>query len=130
MLDRIDIQIEVAPLKYSQLVEKNTCESSSLIKKRVLKAKKIQKSRYKTLGIVSNAQLSPKYMDKFCIMSEEAAKLLKLAITELALSARAYDKIRKVARTIADMEEKELIETVHISEAIGYRSLDRNLWLE
>lgn len=69
-------------------------------------------------------------MDKYCQLTDEASKLLKLAITELSLSTRAYDKIRKVARTIADMEGKELIEAVHISEAIGYRSLDRKLWLE
>ncbi len=130
LLDRIDIQIEVAPLKYSQLTEKNNCETSSEIKKRVMAAKKIQKVRYKSSGITQNAQLSPKYMDEFCQLTEEASNLLKLAIGELSLSARAYDKIRKVARTIADMEEKELIEAAHISEAIGYRSLDRKLWLE
>ena len=130
LLDRIDIQIEVAPLKYSQLTEKNNGESSSEIKKRVLAAKKIQKTRYKSVGITSNAQLSPKHMDEFCQLTEEASNLLKLAIGKLSLSARAYDKIRKIARTTADMEEKELIEAAHISEAIGYRSLDRNLWLE
>ncbi|MBN1406054.1 MAG: YifB family Mg chelatase-like AAA ATPase [Candidatus Omnitrophica bacterium] len=130
LLDRIDIQIEVAPLKYSQLTDTNKAEASSEIKKRVLAAKKIQKQKYKSIGIISNSQLHPKYMDKFCVLTDEAQKLLKIAITELSLSARAYDKIRKVARTIADMDNKELIEAVHISEAIGYRSLDRNLWLE
>ena len=72
----------------------------------------------------------PKYMDDFCQLTEEASHLLKLAITELSLSTRAYDKIRKVSRTIADLDKKELIEAVHISEAIGYRSLDRNFWLD
>ncbi|MFH0732931.1 MAG: YifB family Mg chelatase-like AAA ATPase [Candidatus Omnitrophota bacterium] len=130
LLDRIDIQIEVAPLQYSQLIDKNKAESSCEIKKRVMAAKRIQKLRYESLGINSNAQLTPKYMDKFCHLTEEASRLLKLAITELSLSARAYDRIRKVARTIADMDGKELIEAVHISEAISYRSLDRKLWLE
>ena len=130
LLDRMDIQIEVAPLKYSQLTSKNNGETSSEIKKRVVTCKKMQKARYKSIGISSNAQLQPKYMDRFCELTDEAAQLLKLAITELSLSARAYDKIRKVARTIADMEGKELIEATHISEAISYRSLDRNLWLE
>ena len=126
----MDIQIEVAPLKYSQLTSKNNGDTSSEIKKRVVTCKKMQKAKYKSIGISPNAQLQPKYMDRFCELTEEASRLLKLAITELSLSARAYDKIRKVARTIADMEGKELIEAVHISEAIGCRSLDRNLWLE
>ena len=130
LMDRIDIQIEVAPLKYSQLTDKNKSEPSSVIKKRVIQAKKIQKQKYKSTGIASNAQLTPKYMDKFCQLTDEATTLLKLAITELSLSTSAYDKIRKVARTVADMDAKELIEAVHISEAINYRSLDRKLWLE
>ena len=88
----------------------------------------MQKERYKNENVSFNARLEPKGLDRFCVLNKESEDLLKLAILELGISARAYDKILKVARTIADLDEKEVIEAHHISEAISYRSLDRNLW--
>ena len=128
LLDRIDIHLEVPRLKYEHLTDKRRGESSAEIRKRVDAAKAIQKDRYKNDGVVFNAHLEPKDLEKYCILDKEAEELLKLAILELGISARAYDKILKVSRTIADMDGKDTIEAHHISEAISYRSLDRNLW--
>ena len=128
LLDRIDIHLEVPRLKYEHLTDKRRGEASEEIRKRVDKGKAIQKDRYKIDGIVFNAHLEPKSLEKYCALDKEAEELLKLAILELGISARAYDKILKVSRTIADLDGKEIIEAHHISEAISYRSLDRNLW--
>lgn len=128
LLDRIDIHLEVPRLNYEQLTKKAAAETSAEIKKRVDKARIIQKQRYKKDDFSFNAFLGPKETEKYCRISDEGSELLKMAILELGLSARAYDKILKVARTIADLEAKEVIEATHISEAISYRSLDRNLW--
>lgn len=128
LLDRIDIHLEVPRLNYDQLTRKTGAETSAQIKERVNKARGIQKQRYKKDGFSFNAFLESKEMEKYCRLNQEANELLKMAILELGLSARAYDKVLKVARTIADIDEKETIEAAHISEAIGYRSLDRNLW--
>jgi magnesium chelatase family protein len=130
LLDRIDIHLEVPRLKYEELSKKRTGEASSIIKKRVIKTRKIQKDRfkYKKAHSQSNAYMNPKETEKYCFLSGEAEELLKSAILELGISARAYDKILKISRTIADMEQSEVIQTHHLSEAIGYRSLDRNLW--
>ncbi|MDO8535940.1 MAG: YifB family Mg chelatase-like AAA ATPase [Candidatus Omnitrophota bacterium] len=128
LLDRIDIHLEVPRLKYEHLTDKRRGESSEEIRKRVDKVREIQKCRYKNDGIIFNAHLESKELERYCLLSKEAEDLLKLAILELGISARAYDKILKVSRTIADLDEKETIDTHHISEAISYRSLDRNLW--
>lgn len=128
LLDRIDIHLEVPRLNYEQLSKKAASETSARIKERVNKARDIQKQRYKKDGFSFNAFLESKEIETYCSLDREANELLKMAILELGLSARAYDKVLKVARTIADLEEKETIEASHISEAIGYRSLDRNLW--
>lgn len=128
LLDRIDIHLEVPRLDLDHLTEKRRGEPSSEIRKRVDKARDMQKTRYKHDGIHCNAHLEPKGLEKHCTMTSEAIELLKLAILELGISARAYDKILKVARTIADLDGKDMIEAHHVSEAIGYRSLDRNLW--
>lgn len=128
LLDRIDIQIEVAPVKYKNLNSKDKIETSEEIKKRVDKARKIQQERYKKEKIYSNSQLTPKLIVKYCKLDEKGEELLELAFYKLGLSARAYGRILKVARTIADLEENENIESSHIAEAIQYRSLDKKYW--
>jgi magnesium chelatase family protein len=128
LLDRIDIHLEVPRLKFEHLTEKRRGESSLDIRARVDRAREIQKSRYKNDGIYFNAHLESRALEKHCTLDKEGEELLKLAILELGISARAYDKILKVSRTIADLDGKDIIEAHHISEAISYRSLDRNLW--
>lgn len=128
LLDRIDIHLEVPRLKYEHLTDKRRGEPSEEIRKRVDKVRAIQKERYKNDGIIFNAHLESKELERYCVLNKEAEDLLKLAILELGISARAYDKILKVSRTIADLDGKNIIEAHHVSEAISYRSLDRNLW--
>jgi magnesium chelatase family protein len=128
LLNRIDIQIEVSPVKYDDLKNENREESSLEIKERIVKARAIQQKRYADLGIITNSELSGKHIAKYCKINKESEQLLKDAFERLGLSARAYNKILKVSRTIADLEDKENIETNHIAEAIQYRSLDRKYW--
>ncbi len=128
LLDRIDIHLEVPRLNLEHLTAKREGVPSEEIRKRVNKAQSIQKRRYVNDGVYFNARLESKELEKYCVLDKEAEELLKLAILELGISARAYDKILKVSRTIADLDGKETIEAHHISEAISYRSLDRNLW--
>ena len=128
LLDRIDIHLEVPRLKLEHLTDKRRGEPSETIRKRVDKAREVQKARYTSDGINFNAHLDPKEMERYCVLDKESEELLKLAILELGISARAYDKILRVSRTIADLDGKDIIEAHHISEAISYRSLDRNLW--
>lgn len=127
-MDRIDIHLEVPRLKYEHLTDKRRGEPSEEIRKRVDRAREIQKNRYKDDGVIFNAHLESKELERYCVLDKEAEELLKLAILELGISARAYDKILKVSRTIADLDGKDVIEAHHLSEAISYRSLDRNLW--
>ena len=128
LLDRIDIQIEVTPVKYQKLDEDTIVETSSQIKERVNKARKIQLERYKNEKIYSNAELTPKLTQKYCKLDMPSRNLLQKAFEKLGLSARAYGRILKVARTIADLEESINIEQKHIAEAIQYRSLDKKYW--
>ncbi len=128
LLDRIDIHIEVPALKYTELSSEEDAESSAQIKKRVEKVQKIQIKRFKEEQIFCNAQMTNRLTKKFCKLSDDCKDLLKMAINELGFSARAYDKILKVSRTIADLAKQEEILPEHISEAIQYRSLDRSLW--
>ena len=130
LLDRIDIHLEVPRLEYKQLSEKRSGELSAVIKERVEKCRTAQNKRFQgEPGAAScNAQMSSKETEAHCTLSGEAKELLKTAILELGISARAYDKILKISRTIADMDECETIESHHLSEAVGYRCLDRNLW--
>lgn len=125
LLDRIDIHIEVPRIEYKDLTSDRTCETSTQIRERVNKARAVQKERFKDEGIFCNASMSHRQIRKYCPLGKEEKDLLKMAMTELNLSARAYDKILKVARTIADMEGSDKIEETHLSEAIQYRSLDR-----
>ena len=128
LLDRIDIQVEVTPVKYEKLQGNEIIETSAKIKERVNKARKIQQKRYKNLEIHSNSQLTPTLIEKYCKLGEKEKQILKKAFDTLGLSARAHDRILKVARTIADLDEKENIEISHISEAIQYRNLDKKYW--
>lgn len=129
LLDRIDIHIEVPPARYQDLTSNLPAESSVQIKERVDKARAIQRERLKDEGIMCNAQMSHKQVRKFCALDKEESELLKMAMTELNFSARAYDKILKVSRTIADLVGSEHIKTEHLSEAIQYRSLDRDFFV-
>lgn len=128
LLDRFDIQIEVTPVKYKNLQNNEKIESSEKIKERVNKARNIQIERYKKYNLFSNSELTPNLIQKFCNLDKESHKLMKSAFEKLGLSARAYNRILKVARTIADLDSKEKIECKHIAEAIQYRNLDRKYW--
>lgn len=125
LLDRIDLHVEVKPVKYKKLNSQDKVESSKQIKERVNKARRIQYERYKNINIFSNSELTPKLIEKYCVLNQECKKILEMAFNKLALSARAYTRILKVARTIADLEGKEYIDKVHLAEAIQYRNLDR-----
>jgi len=127
LLDRIDIHIEVASVKYKELESQEEGERSKAIRERVNKARRIQQERYKGFKIFSNAELSPSMIKKYCKLDDNCKEILKNAFDRLGLSARAHNRILKVARTIADMEESENIKTNHLLEAIQYRSLDRKM---
>ena len=127
LLDRIDLHIEVPSVKYRALSEKETGESSAAVKERVNKARDLQNKRFESNGVTCNARMTEKQIQKFCRIDEEAHKLIEMAIEKLGLSARAVNRILKVSRTIADLENDALIKTSHVAEAIQYRSLDRGL---
>lgn len=130
LLDRIDIHIEVQPVPFEKLTEERRGEPSAEIRKRVTKSREYQSERFKELENVHyNAQMNVKQIRKYCALNDESKSLLKNAMDRLNLSARAYDRILKVARTIADLETTEHISPNHIAEAIQYRSLDREGWL-
>lgn len=128
LLDRIDIHIEVPPVKYQELAGKGEGETSKIVKDRVDRARRIQEKRFKGEMFHFNAHMGAKAIKKYCPLDNHSQELIKMAITQLGLSARAYNKILKVARTIADLEGEENIGPHHLSEAIQYRSLDRNVW--
>lgn len=130
MLDRIDLHVEVTPVAFSELSNTNTKgEQSSSIRERVIKAREIQAERYKNNdGVHANAQMSSKMLREICVISTAGENLLKRAMEKLNLSARAYDRILKVSRTIADLSASDDIKTEHLAEAIQYRSLDREGW--
>lgn len=128
LLDRIDIQIEVTPVKYKKLDSNENIETSKQIKQRVDMARQIQRNRYKEEKIYSNSQLTPKLIEKYCKLDTEGKNILQAAFEKLGLSARAYGRILKVARTIADLDQSKEIKQKHIAEAIQYRSLDKKYW--
>ena len=129
LLDRIDIHVEVPSVAYEQLSSIEPGESSALIRERVIGARKIQQDRYRDLEHVHcNAMMGTREKDAHCLLAQGSADLLKMAVTELNFSARAYDRITKVARTIADLDRSAQIKPEHITEAIQYRTLDRQLW--
>ena len=127
LLDRIDLHIEVSQLDYTKF-DNSSAESSKSIKERVNNARLIQLNRYKDYGIRSNSELTPKLIEKFCSLDNESKKILNSAFNSLGLSARAYSRILKVARTIADLNNSNNIKICHLTEAIQYRSLDRKYW--
>lgn len=129
LLDRIDIHVEVTPVSYNELAAERTSEKSFSVRERVLKARIVQEKRYEEKeGVHCNAQITSKQLREYCKIDETGNQLLKTAMEKLGLSARAYDRILKVARTIADLDSSENIETTHLAEAIQYRSLDREGW--
>ncbi len=130
MLDRLDLHIEVPPVDYESLTLKTKEETSAEVRERVNRARAIQVERYNGTGITCNARLTPAMLGEYCVMTEGAEKLLKASFDRLGLSARAYDRILKVARTVADIEGAEKIDIPHISQAIHFRSLDRKYWGE
>ena len=129
LLDRIDLQIEVTPVPFEKMSEIKPGESSAVIRERVIRARQIQQQRYAEVpGVYCNAQMTSKLLALYARPDEAGLTLLKGAMTRLNLSARAYDRILKVSRTIADLEGSEQIQAVHLAEAIGYRNLDREDW--
>jgi magnesium chelatase family protein len=129
LLDRIDLHIEVPPVKFREMSAVQTGESSAQIRERVIAARKVQHARFAAKPKVTcNARMGSRELKSFCELDDTTSDLLKQAMTEYNLSARAYDRILKVARTIADLADAERITADHISEAIQYRSLDRQLW--
>ena len=131
LLDRIDIHCEIQPVPFAQLSQMQPGEPSAVIRERVIKARKIQEERFKPYpGIHCNAQMSEKMLHKFTELDAVSMDMLRMAMERLKLSARAYTRILKVARTIADLAGSEKVQSQHIAEAIGYRSLDRSDWAE
>jgi magnesium chelatase family protein len=127
--DRIDIHVEVPAVQYQEIASSEPAEPSSAIQQRVGTARAIQNARFAGRGKTScNARMTPRLLKMFCPLGDDASELVRIAMTELNFSARAYDRILKVARTIADLAGAEDISSDHISEAIQYRTLDRNLW--
>lgn len=129
LLDRIDLHVEVTPVSFKELSNKSKAESSKIIRERVIKARDIQSDRFRdTPGLYANAQMDKKQIEEHVILDEASLQLLKTAMTKLGLSARAYDRILKVSRTIADLDNSPNVLSHHLAEAIQYRSLDRDNW--
>jgi magnesium chelatase family protein len=129
LLDRIDLHVEVTPVPFRELSKMKKSEKSSEVRKRVIAARNIQERRFEEDdGIFANAQMSPKQLRKYCRIEDSGQELMKTAMEKLGLSARAYDRILKVSRTIADLDNSENINNEHLAEAIQYRSLDRDGW--
>ena len=125
LIDRLDIHISVPPVDFENLSGNHKAEPSAEIKKRVEKARAIQHNRFKGTKITCNAKMDASSTREHCKMTENALLILKTAFERLSLSARAYDKVLRIARTIADLDNSEMIDTKHITEAIQYRSFDR-----
>jgi len=128
LLDRIDIHLEVVPVPFNELTEMKAGENSEAVRQRVINAREIQRERFKDTEIYCNAQMSSKLLHQYCTPDAAGHQLLKNAMEKMGLSARAYDRILKVSRTIADLEGVESIKADHLGEAIQYRSLDKAGW--
>jgi magnesium chelatase family protein len=129
LLDRIDLHVEVTPVPFSELQAARNSEKSEQVRNRVMKAREVQTERFKDQpGIYANAQMGSRLLHEICVIDQAGSKLLKAAMDRLNLSARAYDRILKVSRTIADLAGTAAIRPEHLAEAIQYRSLDREGW--
>jgi magnesium chelatase family protein len=128
LLDRIDLHVEVPAVPFTQLAEAPPGPTSADLLAEVLRARARQSQRFGNKGPLVNGRMTPRQIRKVCVLSREAQAILKGAMEELGLSARAHDKVLRVARTMADLEEAEAIGPNHIAEAVGYRSLDRSVW--
>jgi magnesium chelatase family protein len=129
LLDRIDLHVEVTPVSFNELSNERKSENSSSIRERVIKAREIQQKRFDGKdGLYSNAQMEASMVQEICVIGDAGKNLLNRAMQKLHLSARAYDRIIKVSRTIADLASSEDIKTEHLAEAIHFRSLDREDW--
>lgn len=130
LLDRIDIHVDVPAVRFKELSgEGRPIESSADIRSRVIGARARQLERLSGVGVFSNGQMSPRHIRRFCRIDAECERMLETAMTRQGLSARAYDRILKVSRTIADLDASAEIRPVHVAEAVGYRSLDRTYWM-
>lgn len=128
LLDRMDLHVEVPRVKLEQLQDQGGGETSASLREKVIKARDIQQKRFARSKIKLNSQMRPADVRKYCHLNDASQDLLKSVFNRLHLSARAYDRVLKIARTIADLEEAEKIETAHLAEALQYRSLDRKYW--
>ena len=128
LLDRIDLHIEVPALKWKEISDTTLAESSSAIRERISQARTIQQKRFVDDGIYCNSQMTTSQLRKYCQLDEPSQSLLKTAMEKFGLSARAYDRILKVARTIADLDVEENLKPSYIAEAIQYRNMDRSVW--
>ncbi len=128
LIDRIDIHVEVPSVQYKDLTSTSTSESSEEIRGKITEARNIQLERFKGLKYTTNSRMSAKQIKKHCLLDNQSEELLHQAMTELGISARAYNKILKTSRTIADLDHSDNVHIEHLSEAIQYRSLDRTMW--
>ena len=130
-MDRIDIQVEVESVPFEDMAKAPKGEPSASIRERVIRARKIQEERFKEYkGIHCNAQMTTSLLQKYAVLDDKSMERLRNAMKQLNLSARAYDRILKVSRTIADLEGSKMILPYHVAEAIGYRNLDRENWFD
>jgi magnesium chelatase family protein len=128
LLDRIDIHIEVPPVPFRELSDKTEGTSSEKMREMVVAARHRQTARFRSASVRVNGKMKPTQIRKYCALQPDAENLLKHAMEDMGLSARAHDKILRISRTIADLEDSENISSAHLSEAINYRTLDRNYW--
>ncbi len=128
ILDRIDIHVEVSPVKLDELTTEEKCETSKDIKKRVELARKIQKERFKKENITTNSQMTTRQIRKYCKLNDKMNLIIQMAFEKYKFSARSFDKILKIARTIADLDGQKDIEDKHLMEAIRYRTVDQKYW--
>ncbi|MBR1483984.1 MAG: ATP-binding protein, partial [Ruminococcus sp.] len=128
LLDRFDIHLEVPRVQFEELRANTPAEASADIKKRVNAAREMQRRRFEGSDTLSNAAINPAQLRKFCVIDKEAEDTLRFAFEKFGMTARAYDRVLKVARTIADLAESEIIRQEHVFEAVQYRSLDRKYW--
>ena len=128
LLDRMDIEVEVPHVEYKDMAGDEPSESSAAIKERVEAARRLQIERYGAEGIFCNAGITPQMLRKYCVLTPAAERILSSVYDKMGLSGRSYDRILKVARTIADLDRSESVNSVHIAEAVQFRKLDRKYW--